>query len=80
VETYRASSLPDPKRTVEIWREEALRLGLGELYLCRVESIAADHAKVASDGFDAAVEFAAYGPLFPGEGSEAGFEGHSGFA
>ena len=55
---YRASSLPNPKQTVEVWREEAARLGLGELYLCRVESSAEDHGRAAKDGFDAAVEFA----------------------
>jgi len=55
---YRASSLPDPKRTLEVWREEAQRLGLGELYLCRVESMGGDNGKPLQAGFDAAVEFA----------------------
>src|SRR4029077_7166935 len=35
---YRVASLPDPMQTVSIWREEARRLGIGELFLCAVES------------------------------------------
>ncbi len=55
---YRASALPDPQRTAEIWREEALRLGVGEIYLCAVESFPSDHGISRRSGFDAAVEFA----------------------
>jgi lipopolysaccharide biosynthesis protein len=56
---YRTSKLPDPKRTSEIWREEARAMGLGELFLCRVESFAADCASLnpLEIGFDAAVGF-----------------------
>lgn len=54
---YRASQLPDPRRTTDIWREEAGRLGLGELYLCRVECFRGEQTDPASLGFDAAVEF-----------------------
>lgn len=53
---YRSSSMPDSKRTTEIWREEAHRLGIGELYLCRVES-RFDLGDPVALGFDAAVEF-----------------------
>lgn len=53
---YRTENLPDPKRTTAIWREEARRAGLGELYLIRVESVGGcDPALI---GFDAALEFA----------------------
>ena len=55
---YRASRLPDPVATTCLWREEALRLGIGELYLCRVESFATEKCDPAALGFDAAVEFA----------------------
>ena len=56
---YRTSKLPDPKRTSEIWREEARQLGIGELFLCRVESFAADCVSLNPQeiGFDAAVGF-----------------------
>ncbi|EPR37184.1 group 1 glycosyl transferase [Desulfovibrio sp. X2] len=54
---YRTDHLPDPARTADIWREEALRAGVGEIYLARVESFCSGVAP-ASIGFDAAVEFA----------------------
>lgn len=53
---YRASRMPDVRRTVEIWREEAARAGI-ELYLCRVELDIADKTDPTAHGFDAAVEF-----------------------
>jgi len=53
---YKASRLPDPARTTDVWRDEAHRAGLGELFLARVE-----HDQDKSDprplGFDAAVDF-----------------------
>jgi len=53
---YRTDSIPDPARTAEIWREEARKAGIGELYLCRVESfVKSDPHEI---GFDAGVEFA----------------------
>jgi lipopolysaccharide biosynthesis protein len=55
---YRALRLPDPLKTTTIWREEARRLGIGELYLCRIESNFADEmGDPAAVGFDAAIEF-----------------------
>ena len=55
---YRASHLPDSRRTTGIWREEAVRLGLGELFLCRVESnFSSERSDPRPLGFDAAVEF-----------------------
>ena len=54
---YRPSKLPDPFRTASIWREEARRVGLGELYLAMVHSLAGDRLDPARNGFDAAVEF-----------------------
>ena len=54
---YRASHLTDARRTTDIWRQEAARLGIGELYLCRVESFATDRGDPTELGFDAAVEF-----------------------
>ena len=54
---YRAHHLPDPRRTTDVWREEAARLGLGDLYLCRVEAWWADREDPRPLGFDAGVEF-----------------------
>ncbi len=54
---YRARLLPDPRTTAERWRQEARRLGIGELYLCRVESAPDERGDPAEIGFDAAVEF-----------------------
>lgn len=54
---YRAELLPEPKRTADCWRSIALKHGLGELYLARVEGFRGDIAP-GDIGFDAAVEFA----------------------
>lgn len=54
---YRTELLPDPARTAEIWREEARKAGIGDLYLVRVEGFKGD-VDPAGIGFDAAVEFA----------------------
>ncbi len=56
---YRTSHLPNPARTAEIWRHEAQRLGIGELFLCRVEANSEEYEVPPQFwGFDAAVEFA----------------------
>jgi lipopolysaccharide biosynthesis protein len=54
---YRATKIPDPKRTSQIWREEAHKLGIGEIFLCRVESFIDEHSDPNQIGFDASVEF-----------------------
>ena len=54
---YRSSRLPDVRRTTDIWREEARRSGIGELYLCRFESFPEEHRDPTEDGFDASIEF-----------------------
>ena len=53
---YRTENLPNPGRTAEIWREEARKAGLGELYLVRVESISKSDPREIN--FDAGLEFA----------------------
>ena len=40
---YRAGQLPDAHRTTDLWRAEASRLGIGELFLARVESFRTEH-------------------------------------
>jgi len=54
---YRAKKLPNPAATARIWREEARRLGVGEIFLARVESFHEEHDDPKEIGFDAAVEF-----------------------
>jgi lipopolysaccharide biosynthesis protein len=54
---YRVGRLPHPQRTAEVWRDEAVKAGLGDLYLVKVESLSNDTATPASIGFDAAMEF-----------------------
>jgi lipopolysaccharide biosynthesis protein len=54
---YRAGLLPDARRTVDTWRDEAARIGLPDLYLCRVESFPEERVDPSDSGFDAAVEF-----------------------
>ena len=54
---YKAGDLPDPRRTAEVWREEAARLGVEDLALARVESNAREQHDPAEIGFDVAVEF-----------------------
>jgi lipopolysaccharide biosynthesis protein len=54
---YRANELPDPARTACVWREEARKRGIGEIFLCRVESFTGERDDPAKIGFDASVEF-----------------------
>lgn len=53
---YRASQLPNPRATTDRWRSKARDLGVGELYLCRVESFH-DRGDPRPLGFDASVDF-----------------------
>lgn len=54
---YRVANLPDAKKTSSIWREECRRLGLGEIYLCSVETNAEGQTPPEEYGFDASIEF-----------------------
>lgn len=54
---YRTELLPNPVRTVELWRKEIKKVGLNGLYLIRVESFTKS-PNPGQIGFDAAVEFA----------------------
>lgn len=53
---YRTNELPNAQRTVATWREEAHRLGIGELYLMRMNGWG-PHPNPHEMGFDAAVDF-----------------------
>jgi GT2 family glycosyltransferase/2-polyprenyl-3-methyl-5-hydroxy-6-metoxy-1,4-benzoquinol methylase len=52
---YRTESLPNARETADTWREASIRAGVGDLYLCRVESFSAVDPE--SIGFDAAIQF-----------------------
>lgn len=54
---YKTSLLPNPLETATAWRQEAHRLEIGDIFLCRVESIDAEHDDPKLIGFDASVEF-----------------------
>lgn len=59
---YRSIELPDVKRTLQIWRQEAKEAGL-DLYLCRMERWNyGSGEEYLRDGFDAAIDFQ---PLSP---------------
>jgi lipopolysaccharide biosynthesis protein len=53
---YRAHKLPDIRKTTAIWREQCRRLGIGEVFLCRVDT-GDDVLPPKEVGLDAAVEF-----------------------
>jgi lipopolysaccharide biosynthesis protein len=53
---YRATGLPDARRTTDILRAEAQRAGIGELLLGRVESFRDEHDDPTALGFDVAIE------------------------
>ena len=53
---YRAHKLPDIRKTTAIWREECRRLGIGEVFLCRIDT-PLDTLPPNEVGLDAAVEF-----------------------
>jgi lipopolysaccharide biosynthesis protein len=57
---YRSTELPNIKRTIEIWRQEAQKEGL-ELYICRFENHGALGAHYLEAGFDASIDFPPYG-------------------
>lgn len=52
---YRANLIPDIQATGDLWREEAVRMGLPGLYLVSAQSFDIDSP--APFGFDAAVQF-----------------------
>lgn len=54
---YRAMKMSNPLKTARVWREEARQLGIGEIFLCRVESFPEEHDDPSLIGFDASVEF-----------------------
>jgi glycosyltransferase involved in cell wall biosynthesis/2-polyprenyl-3-methyl-5-hydroxy-6-metoxy-1,4-benzoquinol methylase/regulator of replication initiation timing len=58
---YRVQLLPDPHRTVEIWRAFCREKGIGELYLIAAQTFGFEDPRPYN--FDAAVEFPPHHPL-----------------
>lgn len=56
---YRIHLLPDPQKAARIWRDECIRLGIGDLYLIVAQSFGITDPRPY--GFDAAVEFPPHG-------------------
>ncbi len=54
---YRPQQLPDPQRTFQIWRDEAKKQGIPDLYLCYVESHYLPPGGPQAFGMDASVGF-----------------------
>jgi lipopolysaccharide biosynthesis protein len=55
---YRVEILPEPRKTAEIWRNEAIKAGLGDLFLVNVQSTyLPEGTNPDSVGFDAAMRF-----------------------
>lgn len=55
---YRTSLLPDVRQTLQTWRDEARRHGLGDLHLARVDGHSADLLDdPIEQGFDATVDW-----------------------
>jgi lipopolysaccharide biosynthesis protein len=54
---YRAAKMSNPLNTAKTWREEAQKLGIGDIFLCKVESFPDEHDDPGLIGFDACVEF-----------------------
>lgn len=54
---YRSSKIPNPLQTTSIWREEAKKAGIEDLFLCRIENFDSENIPLSDQGFDAAVEY-----------------------
>lgn len=54
---YRSSQLPDARSTLDRWRTEARRLGVGDLFLVKVLRYIDESEDPLQDGYDAAFEF-----------------------
>jgi len=55
ISIYRSTLLPSMEKTIEVWRDEALKEGI-ELYICRFESLG-QGIDYMVNGVDAAIEF-----------------------
>jgi lipopolysaccharide biosynthesis protein len=60
---YRTGLVPDMAKTAQLWRDEAARAGIGDLYLVRIDSLDWERPDPRTQGMDAAVEFQPDGVL-----------------
>lgn len=60
---YKSGILPNVRRTLQIWREEAEKVGI-ELYLTRFENFGEYGKTYIELGFDAGIEFQPFSKLF----------------
>jgi len=76
---YRVDVIPDLEKIVLLWRQECRNAGVGDPYLCLVESFGNMGRDPESIGFDAAVEFPPHNQGWPYKGRlqmlDAGFSG-----
>lgn len=56
---YRAAIIPDFAETLKMWRAEAMRMGLGDLYVVSAQTFGHTHPQDL--GLDAAIEFPPHG-------------------
>ncbi len=63
---YRLSLFPQPEQTIELWRNEARRQGIGEIFICNVENFASEQGLAPKCHLDGAVEFAPDYSVLPG--------------
>lgn len=72
---YRVQTLPDPRRTLDLWRRMAVDAGVGEPYIVKFETWS-DFSDPAAFGCDASAEFPPHGVFenlrsIPPEGADA---------
>ena len=60
---YKSYLFPNIKQTIEIWRNEALKVGV-ELYLIKFEHYNLNNTIPQLEGFDASAEFQPWSPFF----------------
>ncbi|ADY52870.1 polysaccharide biosynthesis protein [Pseudopedobacter saltans DSM 12145] len=59
---YKSAELPNPKKTIEIWRQKASEKGM-DLYICRMDRWNTENGQhILDTGFDASIDFQ---PLSP---------------
>ncbi|MFT6435725.1 MAG: GT2 family glycosyltransferase [Candidatus Azotimanducaceae bacterium] len=76
---YRSALLPNVRATVDRWREYCISVGIGEIYVCNVQSFLHEDGEVSPQdiGCDAAVEFPphSFAAPLPNEHAAQGFDG-----
>lgn len=60
---YKSGLIPDPDKTIAIWRREAIKHNIN-LYICRFDCHDQVGEKFVTPGFDATIDFAPFGASF----------------